>query len=166
MSLKQKIAIFSLTLLLGGCAPSSLEQSLAQAETPRSASDLVSLCTSADADSLAYCKGYIDGATHIWKYWTACASQVEGDQSFCAGVRAAQDKLHEVFQACRDCNVENFRPDLKDWPIRVQLFMERMRKFRDELKATMASARRTSIVTNITFRDTTRRSQMKSPNSR
>ena len=136
------VALFLLFLMLIGVVAitvkmNSLERRRAQAENPRSATDLVSFCTSADAKEQEYCDGYIDGATLIWKYGTACASLAQSDQSFCAGVNAAQKRTQEVLQACRDCSIGEFRPELKDSPIHGQLFMERMQKFRDEMKAAM-----------------------------
>jgi len=115
----------------------SLEKDLANAVTPRSASELIKLCTSTDPDRLAYCEGYIDGAMHIWKYSTACQSPTISDQSFCAGVKSAEEAIREAFSACRDCNIGSFRPELADKPIRFQLFKERMREFFKALRAIM-----------------------------
>lgn len=116
---------------------SSLEKDLANAETGRSASELIKLCTSADPDRLTYCEGYIDGAMHIWKYITACQSPTISDQSFCAGVKFAEKVNLEAFSACRDCNFGSFRPELGDKPIRLQLYKERMREFSKALRATL-----------------------------
>jgi len=89
--------------------PSSIEKYLETAEYPRSASDLVGLCSSVDNEKLSYCDGYIEGATHIWKYWTACSSQELDDQAFCAGVTAAQNKIQEASQELREYEPDRFQ---------------------------------------------------------
>lgn len=132
----KKITIIFLALFFGWCE-SSLGQDFAKAETGRLASELTRLCKSTDPDRLDYCEGYIDGAMHIWKYATACASQANSDQSFCSGVESARKAIQEAFGACQDCNMGSFRPELGDKPIRGQLFMKRMREFRDKLKVAM-----------------------------
>lgn len=93
MNLRQKITIFSLTFLLNTCWASSLEQKLGLRDSLRSTSELVRLCTSTDPDRLAYCEGYIEGATHLWKLHTACSSLKKSDMLFCAGAKDASEMI-------------------------------------------------------------------------
>jgi hypothetical protein len=139
VGLRRIIAIFSSCVLLSVFGPGSFAQDLYPVDTERSASELVSFCSSVDADELAYCEGYIDGATLIWKLSTACTSIEAGDQSFCAGGESARDEISKAFKACKDCDIATFRPELGDDPKRVELFMERMNRFRNELKAAMGT---------------------------
>lgn len=113
MSLRQKITIFSLTFFLNACWASSLEQKLALRDSWRSTSELVRLCTSTDPDRLAYCEGYIEGATHLWKLNTACTSLAKSDLSFCAGAIDADEKITKALEACKDCDMTRFPDDLK-----------------------------------------------------
>jgi len=113
MNLRQKITIFSLTFLLNTCWASSLEQKLALRDSDRLTSELVRLCTSTDPDRLAYCEGYIEGATHLWKLHTACASLAKNDLSFCAGAINAREKFSKALEACKDCDMTRSPDDLK-----------------------------------------------------
>lgn len=133
-----KTTIFFLALFLG-VSKSLLGLDLSKAEPVRMASELIELCSSTDTDRLAFCEGYIDGAMHTWKSATACASQAKSNQSFCAGVKSAQEAIGEAFSACVDCNIASFKPELGDKPIHGQLFVERMREFRNELKSTLGA---------------------------
>lgn len=139
MGLKRLIAIFSSYFLIAIFGAGLFAQDLYPVDTERSASELVNYCSSDDADELAYCEGYIDGATLIWKLSTACTSMEAGDQSFCAGGESARDAISKAFKACQDCDIGTFRPELGDDPKRVELYMERMLKFRNELEVTMGS---------------------------
>jgi hypothetical protein len=122
MTGRRQLVMFCAAVLVG--MSSSLH---AQLKAPRSASDLVSLCTSTNPDQLAYCEGYITGAAHRWKVSAACRSPVPGDKSFCAGSKAAYDKTHETLENCKYCGGDRSQPD----------FVERMRRFRDELKVAL-----------------------------
>lgn len=133
MILKLRIAIFCILIMLGDCWARSLEQDLAQNETGRTASELVSLCRSSTADRLTYCQGYIEGATHFWQYQNACASAAQSDQSFCAGAEAAREAIRKFFEACADCDINGLEPG----PTHAQRFMERMRKLPGELKTAL-----------------------------
>ncbi|MGW8248477.1 MAG: hypothetical protein ACWGOV_10230 [Acidiferrobacterales bacterium] len=137
MRLGQTIAVLGLSLVVEVCWANSLEQNLGLTDDVRSASELVSLCKSTDPDKSAYCKGYMEGATHLWKVQKACASAIRRDQSFCAGAKAANELVSKTLHACKDCNLGNFRPDLKNDPRRTKLFIERMQRFADELKTTL-----------------------------
>lgn len=132
----EKIVIFYLAFFLGGYE-SLLGMDLAKAEAGRSSSELIKLCSSTDSNMVAYCEGYIDSAMHTWKFMTACASKTNNNQSFCAGAKSAQKAIQEALKACQDCNLGSFKPELKDKTIRGQLFMERMREFPKELRATI-----------------------------
>ena len=52
----------------------ALKQLLAEAEKPvRSATDLVRFCTTPGKAASEYCDGYLEGATLIWRFKTACS---------------------------------------------------------------------------------------------
>jgi hypothetical protein len=139
MKLRQIITVVGLSLFAGVCWASSLEQNLGLTEEGRSAAELINLCESTDPDRSAYCKGYIEGATHFWKVQKACASAIRSDKSFCAGAEVANELLSKALHECKDCNLGNFRPDLKNDPLRTKLFTKRMQRFVDELKTALGS---------------------------
>jgi hypothetical protein len=114
MFLKQKIVAFGLVLFSGACLANSLDQDLAKADTGRTASELIRLCTSADPDRLAYCEGYITGATHLWQRRFACESLAYDDKLFCAGAGDARTSIEETLSACRDCDQTEGRRKLRD----------------------------------------------------
>jgi len=117
MDLKQVLASFNLVLLSAACLANPLDQAFEKADTGRLASKLVQLCTSKDLDRLAYCKAYIRGATHLWKYQSTCASLARERRLFCAGAESARTSIQDAISACADC----------DQP-------EGLRRFLDELK--------------------------------
>lgn len=94
-----------------------------------SSRDLIGMCTSARAEDVAYCEGYIEGAAYIWKFRTACEPSLEIFRSYCSGLESAREKILEAYEACTDCPAPALKQD--------RAYRDRMRKFRDELKATM-----------------------------
>lgn len=103
--------------------PSLLQQLRAKSDKgPMSSEDLLAVCRSTGAEESEYCDGYIDGASLMWRYWTACQSQASGDRSFCAGADASMKKSQEFRAACGDCNSGN---------------KERLQRFPEEMKAAL-----------------------------
>ena len=90
-----KKIIFYLAFFLGGYE-NLLGMDLEKTEAVRSASGLIKQCLSTDPNMLAYCRGYVDSAIHTWKLMTACKSQVNSNQSFCAGAKAAQKAIQKA----------------------------------------------------------------------
>ena len=121
MALRRAIAICGAALLAG--ISSGLH---AQLKNPRSTSDLASLCTSTDAERLAYCEGYLVGAAHLWKVMAACSSPASGEKRFCAGAQAAYEKFQEALQNCNGCRSDSV-PD----------FRKRRLAFLDEITAAL-----------------------------
>jgi hypothetical protein len=57
-----------LRVIAGGTLFLALCPNLAAATSMESSRDLIGVCTSARAEDVAYCEGYIEGAAHIWKF--------------------------------------------------------------------------------------------------
>ena len=129
------LALNGLDTGTGGPAASTTATNLAEGSA--SAADLLKLCGSGEADLKAYCDGFLSGAMDLWKYATACSSKSQSDRSYCAGGDAAGKKIQQAIEACTDCDFVKFRPDLKDDPLRGQLFVDRRLKFLEELKASL-----------------------------
>jgi len=124
-----------------GIEPSvpALEEDLALALEPWSASAFVQLCAAEDPDRAAYCEGYLEALIHYLKYKSSCMSDEILDRTYCQGATEAQQKINSAWQSCKDCSYEQFRPDLQDDAARRQLFNERMKDFRDELEITLGT---------------------------
>ena len=118
MDSRRVLAILSVVLLSPVSAVDAIDPAFENHETGRLASELFRFCNSSDADRLAYCDGYIQGATYIWKFQHACSSLKREEQLFCAGMEDARTSMEEAMSTCADC----------DQP-------EGRRKFRDELRA-------------------------------
>ena len=120
---------------------STLHEDLAPTLEPRTASELVKLCTAADADRAAYCMGYLEAAIHYLKMESSCMSEEITDGTYCQGAKEAQEKIDAAIQSCKDCDFASFRPDIQDNAERFQLFTERMENFRDELEITLGTCK-------------------------
>lgn len=98
------------TILLIGLGGFYFQSSFAQVSVeyggPQSSVEFLRWCKSIDTNKREFCEGYIDGMSYVWQVVTACESTRNTDQSFCAGVMAAREKIQNLKQTCENCDYE------------------------------------------------------------
>jgi len=102
------IGLFAIPLIvLGGFYfQSSFAQTSAGHREPQSSAEFLRWCKSIDTNKREFCEGYIDGMSYVWRVVTACESTRNSDQSFCAGVMTARERIQNLRQTCEDCDYE------------------------------------------------------------
>lgn len=116
----------------------------ALAGTPKPAWFVIDACASDGPAPQAYCTGYIEGASLIWKRWSACVSADPAERDFCDGAEAAEARLAAFFASCADCSEETFAPEMTDEGARARAFAERLRRLPDEIAAVLGACPRTA----------------------